>query len=247
MVAVRNGLAVSVAALVVLLAVLGTSTGLGALPWGVGLACGLVMSWAVARGLSRSGADALGPADVVTLARATVACGVAALVADSFLGPPAVPALVSLAVGALVLDAVDGRVARSTRTSSVFGARFDGEADAFLILVLSVYVAHTVGSWVLVIGLARYAFAAAGWVLPWLQGDLPVRYWAKVVAASQGVVLTFAATDVAPHAVTYGALVLALALLVESFGWSVLWLWRHRSTEPVEVAVLAGRSRLQLP
>ena len=70
---------------------------------------------------------------------------------------------------ALALDAVDGWVARRTGTVSALGARFDMEVDAFLILVLSGYVAPTLGGWVLAIGLMRYAFVAAGWVLPWLR------------------------------------------------------------------------------
>ncbi|GAA4940924.1 hypothetical protein GCM10023238_03240 [Streptomyces heliomycini] len=41
---------------------------------------------------------------------------------------------------ALILDGVDGKVARRTGTSTPLGARFDMEVDAFLILVLSVYV-----------------------------------------------------------------------------------------------------------
>ena len=63
------------------------------------------------------------------------------------------------------------------------------EVDAWLILVLSVYVAPMVGGWVLAIGLARYAYVAAGWLLPWLRGPVPPRYWRKVVAAIQGVTL----------------------------------------------------------
>ena len=55
---------------------------------------------------------------------------------------------------ALLLDWVDGQVARRTHTESAFGARFDMEVDAFLILVLSVYVASTTGWWVLIIGAA---------------------------------------------------------------------------------------------
>ena len=77
----------------------------------------------------------------MTLTRATLAVGVAALVADSFDQPAPVAMLVTLTVVALALDAVDGWVARRTRTASALGARFDGEVDAFLILVLSVYVA----------------------------------------------------------------------------------------------------------
>ena len=104
------------------------------------------------------------------------------------------------------------------------------EVDAFLILVLSVYVAR-VGRCV---GArdraARYAFVAAGWLLPWLRAPLPPRYWRKVVAAVQGVVLTVAAAEVLPAPPGRGSpLVAALALLAESFGRDVWWLWRHRA------------------
>src|SRR5262245_9828520 len=135
--------------------------------------------------------------------------------------------VVSLAAIALALDAVDGWVARRTRATSL-GARFDGEVDAFLILVLSIYVAPEAGAWVLAIGAARYAFLAAGWALPWLRAPLPPRYWRKVVAATQGIVLTIAAADVLPPTVTEAALVVALVLLAEAFGRDVWWLRRHR-------------------
>jgi len=108
------------------------------------------------------------------------------------------------------------------------GARFDAEVDAFLILILSVYVARSAGIWVLAIGAARYAFLAAGWPLPWLREPLPPRYWRKVVAATQGIVLTIAAAQVLPAAVTQAALIVALVLLAESFGRDVWWLWRQR-------------------
>ena len=182
----------------------------------------------LARGLSHYRAERLRPADWVTLARATLAVGVAALVADSFGEPTPVTLLVSLAAVALVLDAVDGWVARRTRTTAKLGAHFDAEVDAFLILVLSVYVARSAGAWVLAIGAARYAFLAAGWVLPWMREPLPPRYWRKVVAATQGIVLTIAAADVLPPALTRAALVVALALLAESFGRDVWWLWSNR-------------------
>jgi phosphatidylglycerophosphate synthase len=227
MVAVRRGLMVGSAALVALLAALAATVGLGWFAWGVGLACGVVTTVGVARG----GARELGPADLITLVRAVLTCALAALVADSFVHGAAVVALVALAVVALVSDAVDGWVARRTGTVSKFGARFDGEVDAFLILVLSVYVADAVHGWVLAIGLARYAFAAAGWVLPWMRAELPPRYWRKVVTAAQGIALTMAAAAVVPPWLTTAALVFALALLAESFGRDVLWLWHHRSPE----------------
>lgn len=229
MITVRHSLTAGMVALVVLLAALGPTVHMGLSAWGVGLACGALVSLSVARGVVQSGVGRLGPADLVTLARATLACAIAAVVAHSFLHGPSRPTVVALAVLALLLDAADGRVARRTGTTSAFGARFDGEADAFLLMVLSLYVAPSEGWWVLAIGGARYAFGAAVWLLPWMRQELPPRYWRKVVAAVQGVTLTWAAAAVAPHAVILAGLAAALALLTESFGRDVLWLWSRRA------------------
>src|SRR5687767_2883261 len=168
-------------------------------------------------GVLRHRSNRLGPADWVTLVRATLALGVAALVVHSFGAPAQVTILVTLSAVALTLDLVDGWVARRSNTVSSMGARFAGEVVAFLILVLSVYVAPSTGAWVLAIGAARYAFLTAGWFLPWMREPLPPRYWRKVVAAIQGVVLTVAAADILPPALTQAALAGALALLCESF------------------------------
>jgi phosphatidylglycerophosphate synthase len=185
-------------------------------------------SVAVAGALARYPSHRLGSADWVTLTRATLAVGVAALVADSFARPARAAMLVTLAAVALALDAVDGALARRSRGASALGARLDGEVDAFLILVLSVYVARSAGAWVLAIGAARYAFLAAGWLLPWMREPLPPRYWRKVVAATQGIVLTIAAADVLPRALAQAALIVALALLAESFGRDIWWLGVRR-------------------
>jgi phosphatidylglycerophosphate synthase len=241
--AVHTGPVIGVSAQLVLLAALAGTVGLSVSGWVVGITCGVIANGAVARGLARSGADRLGPAGRVTLTRATLAGGVAAMTADSFDRPISVATLVALTVVALCLDAVDGWVARRTGTESRFGAHFDMEVDAFLILVLSVYVARTTGGWVLAIGAARYVFIAAGWVLAWMRGMAPARYWGKVVAVAQGIVLTCAAADVLPRWLTTAALVGALGLLTESFGRDVWWLWRHRRLEPGRIVVAARTGR----
>jgi phosphatidylserine synthase len=202
-------------------------TGLAAIGWVGGIGCAVITSVGLACALSYFHTSRLTRADWVTLARATLVAVVAALVADSFARPMPVTTLVSFAAVALVLDAVDGWVARRTGTGRL-GAQFDGEVDAFLILILSAYVARSVGVWVLLIGVARYAFLAAGWALPWMREQLPPRYWRKFVAATQGIVLTVAASGVVPSAVTRVALVGALVLLAESFGRDVFWLRINR-------------------
>ena len=203
---------------------------MGTAGWLTAAAVGIAL-WAVlTRALHRSWARSFGPANHVTLARATLVGGVAALVADSFVHPPHIPALVALATVALVLDAVDGQVARRTGTTSALGARFDMEVDAFLILVLSVFVAASLGAWVLLIGAMRYAFVAAARVLPWLNGSLPPSMARKTVAALQGIALLTASAGILPPVAAPAVVLAALALLIWSFAHDIRWLWDAKTS-----------------
>lgn len=223
---VRLATALGIPATLAVLGALTWAVGLGVIGWAVGLAVGWTTTALLVVGRSREEDPAVTPADWVTLSRALLVAGVAGLVADAFTRPQATGALVALSAAALVLDAVDGRVARRTGTASPLGARFDAEVDAFLILVLSIAVARDYGGWVSAIGLARYAFLAAGWALRWLAAPLPPRYWRKVVAAVQGIVLTVAVSGLVPRPIGMLATGVALALLAESFGRDVVWLYR---------------------
>lgn len=241
MTTVPRGLAASSTLLVAVLLLLDATTGLSPAGWAAGLATGAVTTSLVASCDVRL----LGPADLVTVSRLSLACAVAALVVDGLVVPAAsvvTGPLVAVATLALVLDAVDGQVARHTGTATPFGGTFDGEADAFLLLVLSVHVAATGAWWVLAIGALRYLFLVAGWALPWLRAPLPPRYWRKVVTATQGIVLVAAAASVLPAWLTYAALLLALGMLAESFGRDVVWLWQRRPAADVATvpATLAG-------
>ncbi|GAB3505808.1 CDP-alcohol phosphatidyltransferase family protein [Amycolatopsis cihanbeyliensis] len=230
----------------VLLALLTVGTGLGIGGWLAGGGYGLAVCTVLTLAL-RDGRGPLGPANQVTLVRATLTGCVTALVVDA-LGAPAASAatvpLVALATVALVLDAVDGKVARSTGTASPLGARFDMEVDAFLILVLSLQVATSLGGWVLAIGVMRYAFLAAGLVLPWLRAPLPPRTGRKVVAAVQGIILVAAASEVFPRPVALAGTVLALAALTWSFGRDLGWLVRDRARTAAGCNRSRARSRL---
>jgi phosphatidylglycerophosphate synthase len=209
-----------------LLGIVSATAGLGVAGWIAGLATGSVATALLVTARMRSDRRAILPADWVTLTRALLTAGVAGLVADSFGGPVSITALVTLSAVALVLDAVDGQVARRTGTATPLGGRLDGEVDAFLILLLSIAVSEDYGSWVLVIGAARYALLLAGWLIPWLAAPLPPRYWRKVVAAVQGIVLTVAVSGVLDPLAGMIAVAVALLLLAESFGRDVIWLYR---------------------
>ncbi|MFJ9407240.1 CDP-alcohol phosphatidyltransferase family protein [Streptomyces sp. NPDC101393] len=215
----------------VLLEVICRAVGLGPAGWLTGSAFAVATWAALTHALRRSWTRSFGPANRVTLARATLVGGVAALVADSFGGQAPVEALIGLATVALILDAVDGHVARRTETATPLGARFDMEVDAFLILVLCVYVATPLGPWVLCIGAMRYVFVAASWLLPWMRGPLPPSPARKTVAALQGIVLVVAGAGIVPRAAAFALVAAALALLTWSFGRDTGWLWRSRCRE----------------
>ncbi|MER6629734.1 CDP-alcohol phosphatidyltransferase family protein [Streptomyces sp. NPDC000987] len=242
---VQQETAVGAGVQVLLLALLGTAIGMGPAGWLTGLAFA-VATWAVlSRALHRTRPASFGPANRVTLGRSILVGGVTALVADSFESSPPVTVFVGLTAVALILDGVDGKVARATGTSTPLGARFDMEVDAFLILVLSVYVSMSMGPWVLLIGSMRYVFVAAARVRPWLTAPLPPSTARKTVAAIQGVFLLLAASGLLPFLASFGVVATALALLVWSFGRDVAWLWRRSRTVAPEGRA-AHREELEL-
>jgi phosphatidylglycerophosphate synthase len=233
-----RGPAAGMAAQLLLIAGLGLTTGLSPAGWLAGAAFAVVLWIALSAGLQRAGMPRLGPANAVTLGRASLVAGVTALVVTSIDRPVPTPLLVTLVGVALALDGVDGQVARRTGSTSKLGARFDMEIDAFLILVLSVYIGGTFGWWTIAIGAFRYAFVAASWALPWLAAPLPPKFSRKVVAALQGVVLVVATAHLVSYSLTLVAVVAALGSLTWSFGSDIGWLWR---TERARRAAAADR------
>jgi phosphatidylglycerophosphate synthase len=137
--------------------------------------------------------------------------------------------LVVVGATCLVLDGVDGRMARRHHEASPFGARFDMETDAATVLFLSaaVPVFGAAGWWVLAIGFMRYLHVAASWVFAPLRIHTPGTLAGRVVAVVQGVALLLALTlDLIPAVPTWVPdllLVGALAALLWSFGRQGLW------------------------
>jgi phosphatidylglycerophosphate synthase len=211
------------------LAALAATVGLQPAGWLTGTAVVVATASLLGGALRRHRMPALGAANQVTLGRAGLVAGVAAMVAGSFTAPVHVPALVAVTVVALLLDGVDGQVARRTGTVSALGARFDMEVDAFLILVLSVFLTRQLGPWVVAIGAMRYAFVAAARALPWLGAALPPRFSRKAVAAVQGMALVVASAGVLPGWLELWSVGTALALLCWSFSHDITWLARART------------------
>jgi phosphatidylglycerophosphate synthase len=174
-----------------------------------------------------------GPANQVTMVRAFLVAIVA-----GFIGEPSPMGagwiIASTAVVATLLDGVDGWFARRTGMASAFGARFDMEMDALLIQVLAILAWQygKAGPWVLVSGLLRYLFVAAGWVMPWMREPLfpSVRRKAICVVQTVGLILTILPPIVPPASEWLAAV--SLAALVYSFLVDTLWLWRRAPASP---------------
>jgi phosphatidylglycerophosphate synthase len=171
-----------------------------------------------------------GAANWVTTFRAVLVSLVAA-----FVGGPRTDAVAALAAGgavlASILDGLDGWLARRTGIHSEFGARYDMEVDALLILVLSVLAWQhgQAGWWILLAGVMRYAFIAAGYAWRWMNSALPPSTRRKALCVVQIVGL---AAVVSPVFVPPASAVLAaltLLTLVYSFAVDVQWLRRHRA------------------
>ena len=135
-----------------------------------------------------------------------------------------------LAGFAVALDGIDGWLARRIGPRSAFGARFDMESDALLILILSVLalVLSKAGIWVLAIGAMRYLFVGASFLWPWMERPLPASGRRKAICVAQGILLTILAMPVVTGLPASSIAALALALITWSFGADLWWLYRHR-------------------
>jgi phosphatidylglycerophosphate synthase len=184
---------------------------------------------AVAVGVER-GPPGFGLANQVTLLRAGLVC----LIGGALLGGGSLPllgwSLAVLVAAALSLDAVDGWLARRFGLASDFGARFDLEIDALLILILAVLVWQTgrVGPWVLAIGLLRYGFVLAGWLWLRLRRPLPPSRRRQAVCVQQGITLLLCLLPPVGSRLASVSAGVALLALLASFAADIIYLVRVR-------------------
>lgn len=172
----------------------------------------------------------LGAANTVTLLRAGIAALLAGLIGQAMLVASLAWLMAALAGIALLLDGVDGWLARRSQMQSIFGARFDMEVDAFFILVLAalVYQMDKAGVWVLLSGALRYGFVALGYALPWLRQPLPPRQRRQTVCVFQTAILALCLIPPLTPPWTTRLTAVALGLLTLSFLVDTVWLARCR-------------------
>lgn len=215
------------AGLSLVLLVLGLRFDLRLSSYGLALASYGMIGVAVFNGLRFLGGDRFGLANSVTLVRGAM---VAVLVGFAVAGSPALAWLAAgLAGTALILDGADGWIARRQGMATDFGARFDMEVDALLIVVLAVLATSwgQAGPWVLLSGLLRYLFVLAGMAVSALSGPLPPSFRRKLVCVIQILALIAILPPLLAPPVTSVIAAGSLALLVYSFAVDTAWLLRH--------------------
>jgi phosphatidylglycerophosphate synthase len=138
--------------------------------------------------------------------------------------------VVGTAAASTVLDGIDGWAARRLGESSTFGARFDMEVDALLIMVLSLLAWRwgKAGAWVIASGLLRYLFVVAGWIWPWMERALLPSRRRQTVCVIQIIALIAVVSPVVTPPLSTAIAAAALAVLALSFAVDTLWLYRAK-------------------
>lgn len=168
-----------------------------------------------------------GAANAVTTARAALVVFVASFIpVAASLSPATWWTLCSVSLVALTLDGFDGYLARRRNEASAFGARYDMEIDALLALVMSVLLwrGEQNGIWVLGLGILRYLFIAAGYLMPTLTAALFPSMRRKVVCVIQVAALCALLSPIVNGSLATLIGGVALALLVASFARDTGWL-----------------------
>lgn len=172
----------------------------------------------------------LGPANSITMLRAAMTALIVALIGEDR-SPGALWGVIAVGTLVTALDGVDGWLARRTRMVSRFGTGFDIEIDALLILGLAILAWRDdkAGAWVLLSGLLRYLFVAAGWIWPALRAPLEPSRRRQTICVVQIVALlaVVAPALVRPLSATLAAA--ALIALAWSFLVDTLWLLGART------------------
>jgi phosphatidylglycerophosphate synthase len=176
-----------------------------------------------------------GAANRVTLARLALVALISACIGEPLADAEATAWCVIVAgTTAALLDAVDGPIARRSGLASEFGARFDMETDALLVLVLSLLVFHfdKAGAWILAAGLMRYAFVLAMKPWPWLARPLAPSQRRKAVCVAQITSLLVCLGPIISLPWSRAIAAASLAALTASFAIDIAWLFRHRASSP---------------
>jgi len=176
-----------------------------------------------------------GGANFITSVRAAFACVLvgALIAAPATVGSWGLPCLVAVA---LILDGLDGYVARRLGTTSSFGHHFDREVDAALVLILTVllWLSGKIGIWIFAAGLMRYLLLGAGLIWPAMAQHLPESRLRSVVCGVLIGALLLCLTPIVDGVLAIAVAGAALSALTLSFAKDLIWLLRNATGKEVK-------------
>lgn len=125
-----------------------------------------------------------------------------------------------MALVAVLLDGLDGYLARKYNTTSSFGAYFDMETDAFYVCLMSflLYQNDLLPSWILLIGLMRYGAVIIEIILGLHGRPAPPNPFARYIAGFLFIVLLM--PWIFPKTIYYLPVSIAGILVTFSFSYS---------------------------
>ena len=196
----------------------------------------LISLWVWIQYPKHASGQPFGLANYITLGRAALVSVFAGFIGFPQTVTDSSVLIVFIGILALVLDGVDGWIARRTGTAGPFGARFDMELDGFFILILCFLVieAGRMGWWVLWAGLLRYIYVVAGLLIARLRQPLEPRKWRQAVAVIQTAALLACLPPLLGKSIEIAVLLIAVGLLTLSFATDMIWtLKRDPDRHPV--------------
>jgi phosphatidylglycerophosphate synthase len=164
-----------------------------------------------------------GPANAVTAVRCVLVLALGLL--DRGVAGTALAAVVA---GVWLLDGLDGWIARRRGLASPFGATFDLETDALLVLVatLQLWQRGRLGLWILVPGLLRYLYVLALATVPPVAGHVPRSRFGRL--AFFGLIVGLVAACAREDAAGTALAAVGAAAVGASFARSFFWSYRRR-------------------
>ncbi|MEC9205676.1 MAG: CDP-alcohol phosphatidyltransferase family protein, partial [Pseudomonadota bacterium] len=128
----------------------------------------------------------------------------------------------------LILDGLDGYLARLLDQTSEFGTKFDLEIDTFLLLLLSfsLYKDFNANLAVFLIPLYRYLFFILQFKLKWLRTPLPESMRRKFICFFVTLLLIISHFSFFPMYLVNGFINLSILLITFSFLKDIIWLYR---------------------
>ena len=141
--------------------------------------------------------------------------------------------IIILSTVSLIMDGLDGFIARKYNLVSKFGEIIDQESDNFLMLVISIslYLNKDIGLYVFFIPLYRYAFLVSMKKYDWLQRTLPSSQFRKIACVLTIVLMIMSQDVYFNYENTLFLVILSLFIITFSFSKDIIWLYRNKNAK----------------